>query len=151
MRIPITTFATGLIFGAGLAISDMINPARVLAFLDIAGEWDPSLAFVMGGALIPAAIGFAISRKMRKPLFDTRFYIPENRIMDTRLIMGGALFGIGWGLVGLCPGPALAGLVLGKWEIWLFVLSMLAGMQLHRVATSRPLTRNSAASGQPTA
>lgn len=140
MRIPLATFATGLIFGAGLTISDMINPGRVLAFLDLAGDWDPSLAFVMGGALIPAAIAFAITRRMRTPLFDKRFYIPENRVMDARLILGGLLFGIGWGLVGLCPGPALAGLVLGRWEIWLFVLSMLAGMQIHRVATSRPVS-----------
>lgn len=136
MRIPATAFATGLIFGTGLTISDMINPARVLAFLDVAGDWDPSLAFVMGGALIPAAIGFWIARRMRTPLFDKRFYIPENRTMDWQLIGGGAMFGVGWGLVGLCPGPALAGLVLARWEVWLFVLAMLAGMQLHRLVTS---------------
>lgn len=148
MRIPLATFATGLIFGAGLTISDMINPARVQAFLDLAGDWDPSLAFVMGGAVIPSAIGYAVSRRMRTPLFDKRFFIPENRIMDMRLILGAVLFGVGWGLAGLCPGPALAGLVLGRWEIWLFVLAMLAGMQLHRVATSRPPAQDDPIIGQ---
>ena len=135
MRIPIASLVTGTIFGAGLALSDMINPARVLAFLDLAGDWDPSLAFVMGGAIIPMVIAYAVSRRMRTPLFDKSFFIPENRVLDSRLLIGAALFGVGWGLVGFCPGPAIAGLVMGLWQPWLFVAAMLAGMLLHRLVT----------------
>jgi uncharacterized protein len=132
MRAPIASLVAGTIFGAGLALSDMINPARVLGFLDLAEEWDPSLAFVMGGAIIPMVIAYAISRRMRTPLFDRSFFIPENRVMDSRLLIGAALFGIGWGLVGFCPGPAIAGLVFGQWQPWLFVAAMLGGMMIHR-------------------
>jgi uncharacterized protein len=136
MRIPIASLVTGTLFGAGLALSDMINPSRVLAFLDLAGDWDPSLAFVMGGAIIPMVIAYAISRRMRTPLFDKSFFIPENRVLESRLLIGAALFGIGWGLVGFCPGPAISGLVMGAWQPWLFVTAMLGGMWLHRVVTS---------------
>lgn len=136
MRIPIASLVTGTLFGAGLAFSDMINPARVLAFLDLAGDWDPSLAFVMGGAIIPMVLAYAISRRMRTPLFDKSFFIPENRVLDRRLLLGAALFGIGWGLVGFCPGPAIAGLVMGAWQPWLFVAAMLGGMFIHRIAAS---------------
>ena len=136
MRIPIASLITGTLFGAGLALSDMINPARVLAFLDLAGDWDPSLVFVMGGAIIPMVIAYAISRRMRTPLFDKSFFIPENRVLDRRLLIGAALFGIGWGLVGFCPGPAISGLVMGAWQPWLFVTAMLGGMWLHRIATT---------------
>ncbi len=136
MRIPIASLITGTLFGAGLALSDMINPARVLAFLDLAGDWDPSLAFVMGGAIIPMVIAYAVSRRMRTPLFDKSFFTPENRVLDHRLLIGAALFGIGWGLVGFCPGPAISGLVMGAWQPWLFVAAMLGGMWLHRIATT---------------
>jgi uncharacterized protein len=136
MRIPIASLITGTLFGAGLALSDMINPARVLAFLDLAGDWDPSLAFVMGGAIIPMVIAYVISRRMRTPLFDKSFFIPENRVLDSQLLTGAALFGIGWGLVGFCPGPAIAGLVMGAWQPWLFVAAMLGGMFIHRMATT---------------
>lgn len=124
----------GILFGAGLALSDMVNPARVQAFLDVAGAWDPSLAFVMGAALVPSAIAYLIRRRMDRPLLEDRFSIPEGRTPDRRLILGAALFGIGWGLVGFCPGPAIAGLVLGAWQPWAFVAAMLAGMVLHRLA-----------------
>lgn len=122
----------GLLFGAGLALSDMVNPARVLGFLDVAGAWDPVLVFVMGGAVLVSVIGFAASRRLRGPLFGTSFLIPENRRLDRQLIGGAALFGIGWGLAGFCPGPAIAGLIYGMWQSWLFVAAMLAGMALHR-------------------
>ncbi len=111
----------------------MVNPARVQAFLDLAGDWDPSLAFVMGGAVIPMAIAYFISRRMGSPLLDKSFFIPENRVLDRQLILGAALFGIGWGLAGFCPGPALAGLVMGLWQPWLFTAAMLSGMVIHRV------------------
>lgn len=135
MRLSIASLVTGTIFGAGLALSDMINPGRVLGFLDLAGKWDTSLAFVMAGAILPMAIAYLVSRRMGSPLLDMRFFIPENRVLDRQLITGAALFGIGWGLVGFCPGPAIAGLVFGMWQPWLFVLAMLAGMLLHRIVT----------------
>ncbi|MFN2259883.1 MAG: DUF6691 family protein [Parasphingopyxis sp.] len=135
MRAPLPALVTGMIFGAGLAISDMINPARVLAFLDVFGRWDPTLAYVMGGALLPTAIGVLMSKRMTAPLFHTDFHIPENRVVDYRLALGAMLFGIGWGLVGYCPGPAVAGLVYGMWQPWLFVFAMLGGMAVHRLVT----------------
>ena len=135
MRQALIALATGVLFGAGLAVSDMVNPARVLAFLDIFGAWDPALAFVMGGAIIPTAIAYRISNKLRQPFLDGRFYIPENKIIDRQLVTGAAIFGAGWGLVGYCPGPAVAGMVFGDWQPFVFVGAMLAGMWLHRLST----------------
>lgn len=145
MRQILTALVIGILFGAGLTISDMINPARVLAFLDIFGNWDPALAFVMGGAIIPSAIAYLVSNRMQKPLLDSRFFIPENRIIDRQLLYGAALFGAGWGLVGYCPGPAIAGLAFGDWQPIVFVIAMLAGMWLHRFSTDLIKTRKSVA------
>ena len=136
MRAIVPASLAGVIFGAGLALSDMVNPARVIGFLDIAGTWDPTLALVMGAAVVASAIGFAFSRRLRAPLFGKSFFIPENRRLDSQLIGGAALFGIGWGLVGFCPGPALAGLIYGIWQPWLFVAAMTAGMVLQRVVSA---------------
>ncbi len=122
----------GVLFGAGLVVSDMINPARVLAFLDVAGAWDPALAFVMGGALIPSAAAYLYRRRLAKPLLDARFHVPTQRTIDRRLIGGAVIFGLGWGLVGLCPGPAIAALVSGKWQALVFVIAMIAGMAAYR-------------------
>jgi uncharacterized membrane protein YedE/YeeE len=133
MRATASALTVGVLFGAGLALSDMINPARVLAFLDVAGAWDPTLVFVMGGALIPTAVAFAIRRHLGRPLFAGAFSIPENRTPDSRLLVGSAIFGIGWGLVGFCPGPAIAGLMFGLWQPWLFVAAMLTGMVIERL------------------
>lgn len=130
-------FLIGLLFGAGLALSDMINPARVLAFLDVAGRWDPTLAYVMGGALVPSAIGYWISRRMSRPLLEHEFRIPRNRTVEPRLLAGAAIFGVGWGLVGFCPGPGIAALGFGLWQPWLFVLAMLGGMAAHRLYEDR--------------
>lgn len=133
MRDLFTGLIAGVIFGAGLALSDMVNPARVQAFLDVAGAWDPTLMFVMGAALVPSAIAHMIRRRMTRPLLGERFSIPESRTLDRQLLVGAGMFGIGWGLVGFCPGPAVTGLVLGAWQPWLFVVAMLAGMMLHYV------------------
>ena len=136
MRNALPGLIVGVIFGVGLALSDMVNPARVQAFLDIAGGWDPTLAFVMGAALLPSAIAYLIRRRMTRPLLGDRFSIPESRMLDRPLLVGAAMFGIGWGLVGFCPGPAIAGLVLGAWQPWLFVAAMLVGMALHHLFTA---------------
>lgn len=120
-----------------MVVSDMINPARVLAFLDVAGAWDPSLAFVMGGALIPSGIAWLIRRRLEAPLVEDAFHVPGNRKIDRALLGGAALFGLGWGLVGLCPGPALAALTTGAWQAFVFVAAMLAGMGLFRLTLDR--------------
>lgn len=125
--------SVGLLFGAGLALSDMINPARVLAFLDVAGAWDPTLAFVMAGALLPSAIGYRLIRNMSRPLMAREFSVPQKRAIEPPLLAGAAIFGIGWGLAGFCPGPAIAALGFGMWQPWLFVAAMLAGMFAHRL------------------
>ena len=119
---------TGLVFGIGISISGMIDPAKVLNFFDIAGTWDPSLAFVMGGALVVTFVGYRLVWRREAPLFGGRFQIPTSTAIDARLIGGSALFGIGWGLVGLCPGPAIASLSYGGTSGAIFALAMLAGM-----------------------
>ena len=144
----LVSIACGVLFGIGLVVSDMANPARVLAFLDVTGAWDPSLAFVMGGALIPSSIAYAMRRRRSKPIFDTQFHVPTNRMTDRPLVAGAVLFGLGWGLVGLCPGPAIASLVTGRWEAALFAAAMLVGMFAYRFVSSRnlspPVTETSA-------
>lgn len=124
----ISGLLAGLVFGIGLTLSQMLNPAKVLAFLDILGNWDPSLAFVMGGALIVTAIGYRLVWQREKPAFADRFQVPGNRTIDTRLAIGAIMFGIGWGLVGLCPGPAIAALTIGGLPIIGFMAAMIAGM-----------------------
>ena len=141
MRTTLYALVCGILFGAGLAVADMINPARVLGFLDLFGNWDPSLAFVMGAALLPATLAWRVSRRMVKPVAAAAFSAPANRRTDTPLLAGAALFGAGWGLVGFCPGPALSGLALGHWQNGVFVGAMLAGMVLHRVVMDRPVRK----------
>lgn len=125
-----TAFALvcGVLFGAGLAFSGMTNPAKVLAFLDVAGHWDPTLAFVMGGALAVSAAGYRLARGRERAWLGEAFSIPSRQDLDPSLIGGATLFGVGWGLVGLCPGPALANLARGSVEIALFVAAMMAGV-----------------------
>jgi hypothetical protein len=136
---PLAGLAAGLVFGLGLALSGMMNPARVLGFLDVTGAWDPSLAFVLGGAVAVSAAGVLLARRRARPMLALRFNWPEARGLDRRLILGAAVFGVGWGLAGFCPGPALAGLTLGLGKIVLFVAAMLAGMALYRVAVLQRL------------
>jgi uncharacterized membrane protein YedE/YeeE len=138
MREALPGLVVGTLFGAGLAVSGMIDPARVLGFLDLAGAWDPTLAFVMAGALVPAAIGYAVIRRMARPVMAESFRIPENRAVEPRLLAGAAIFGVGWGLAGFCPGPALAALAFGLWQPWLFAAAMLAGMLAHRLTFASP-------------
>jgi uncharacterized membrane protein YedE/YeeE len=118
---------TGIVFGVGLVVSQMVDPGKVLAFLDIAGKWDPSLALVMAGALAVAIPGFRFASARNAPIFGGRFDQPSRGVIDGRLLAGAAVFGIGWGLVGFCPGPAIAALAFGKWEALVFALAMLAG------------------------
>lgn len=123
---------SGALFGYGLSLSGMVDPARVLGFLDIAsGCWDPSLMFVLGGAVCVAFIAVAIRRRLPRPVLDTQFHIPERTDIDARLVGGSVLFGIGWGLAGFCPGPALSALTTGLTPVLLFVAAMIAGMLLH--------------------
>ena len=124
----------GTVFGAGLAWSGMADPRRVQGFLDLLGNWDPTLAFVMAGAILPMAIAWAAQRRLDKPFADAQFDLPATTTIDARLALGAVLFGIGWGLAGLCPGPAIAGLVIAPASAGLFVVAMLAGMVLQRLS-----------------
>lgn len=131
----------GIIFGLGISISGMINPAKVLNFFDVFGTWDPSLAFVMGGALATTAIGYAIIRRFQtEPIYGTKFNIPSNTSLDTRLIGGAALFGIGWGIAGFCPGGAIPALGLGRTEPFIFMGAMVAGIMIARLL-NMPLSK----------
>ncbi|WP_424986927.1 DUF6691 family protein [Microbulbifer sp. S227A] len=136
---------TGLVFGVGIAVSGMMNPAKVLNFFDIAGQWDPSLALVMAGALLVTLVGYRLVWRRATPLLTARFLMPGNRAIDARLIGGSAIFGIGWGIAGFCPGAALPALGTGRWEVALFVLAVIGGFGLRRILT-RP-DRASTASG----
>lgn len=131
-----SALCAGTLFGLGLAMSGMLDPVRVQGFLNVAGAWDPSLAFVLGGAVLVSAAGYLTSRRMASPVLAASFDIPGNRRIDARLLGGSALFGIGWGLVGFCPGPALAALSLGLVKSFAFVAAMLLGMWLHRAIAS---------------
>ncbi|MEV4933944.1 DUF6691 family protein [Sphingobium sp. LSP13-1-1.1] len=135
MRQVALALASGLLFGAGLAVSGMADPARVRAFLDLFDAWDPTLAFVMAGAMVPMAIAWLIQQRMTKPVACNAFDLPGTRLIDGKLLAGAALFGIGWGIGGLCPGPALADLLIAPFEAGIFVVAMLAGMTIHRITT----------------
>lgn len=132
----ISASIAGLLFGAGLAISGMVNPMKVLNFLDLFGTHDFTLAFVMGGGLITAMIGYQLLFKRGKPFFADRYDLPGTILIDSRLIGGAALFGLGWGISGVCPGPAIAGLVFGNSLSFIFVIAMAAGILAARFATN---------------
>jgi len=130
MKLLLSIFIAGLLFGAGLAISGMTDPAKVTGFLDITGQWDITLLFVMGGGLLVTIPFFPLVQKKTSPWFSDRYYLPTRKDLDWKLITGSALFGIGWGMSGFCPGPAIAGLVTGSLQIVYFVLAMIAGQLL---------------------
>lgn len=123
----LTALGCGFIFGLGLLLSGMNNPAKVRAFLDVFGHWGPELIAVMGSAVVIFALAFKLSGRLRKPLFAQAFHEPTLKLIDWRLLAGAVLFGIGWGLVGLCPGPALVDVFSGQVEILLFVAAMVLG------------------------
>lgn len=133
----LTSYAIGLVFGLGIALSGMIDPAKVLNFFDIAGSWDPSLAFVMGGALAVAALGYRLVFRRPAPLLDDRFHLPKAAAIDARLVGGAAIFGVGWGVAGFCPGGALPALGSGRPEVVVFVAALVAGILVTRAAIDR--------------
>lgn len=132
MMQPLVSLVAGVVFGLGLAVAEMTNPLKVLDFLDLAGNWDPSLAFVMGGAVMVTLVAFRFVLRRPVPLYGDRFHLPTLTQLDRKLLGGAALFGIGWGLAGYCPGPALATILSGNSETWLFVPAMLVGGALQR-------------------
>jgi uncharacterized membrane protein YedE/YeeE len=138
----LTALMAGLIFGLGLYLSGMTNPTKVLAFLDLAGAWDPSLAFVMIGAIAMSSFPYYVARHRKVSLLGAPIQIPTKRVIDRRLVLGSVVFGIGWGIAGLCPGPALALLLTGRWQVVLFVLSMLVGMLIFEWLERRIKDRN---------
>ena len=130
----LAAFAAGLVFGAGLILSGMTDPGKVLGFLDLFGEWDPSLAFVMAGAILVAVFAFALARRRTRTLLGGALHLPHQRDIDRRLVGGSLVFGIGWGLVGFCPGPALVAFGAGIGQAAVFVMAMLCGMLLYENA-----------------
>ncbi|MDR0770792.1 MAG: YeeE/YedE family protein [Burkholderiales bacterium] len=127
----------GLLFGVGLLLSGMTDPAKVTGFLDFAGLWNPSLAFVMTGAIGVGLIGFTVAKKKSVSCLGEPFHLPKTTVIDPRLVIGSAVFGIGWGLAGICPGPALVGLGAGIMEALWFVLSMVVGMGVYQLVVLR--------------
>jgi len=131
----------GLLFGIGLILSGMTDPAKVIGFLDLAGNWDPSLGFVMGGAILVGIFAFGVARKRQRSLLGAPMRLPTATVIDRRLVLGSLAFGAGWGLAGYCPGPALASLAAGGEKPLLFTLAMLAGMGLFEVLERISTTR----------
>ena len=130
----VSALLAGILFGIGLIVSGMTDPSKVLGFLDLAGKWDPSLAFVMGGAIIIGSLLFPFATKRNKSVLGSPMRLPTATTIDRRLVLGGFTFGVGWGLAGYCPGPALASLTHGGAKPWVFVIAMLAGMALFELA-----------------
>ncbi|MEO5687649.1 MAG: YeeE/YedE family protein [Burkholderiaceae bacterium] len=130
-------FLAGLVFGLGLLLSGMADPAKVLGFLDLAGAWDPSLAFVMAGAIAAGVLAFALARRRTRSLLGDAMQLPTKTSIDRRLVAGSLLFGAGWGLAGFCPGPALVALGMGESKAIVFVVAMLAGMGLFELIEAR--------------
>ena len=140
--IVVSALIAGLLFGVGLMVSGMANPAKILGFLDLWGRWDPSLAFVMIGAIAVGSIGFAIAKRRKTSLLGLPIQLPAGSTVTLRLVLGSAAFGVGWGLAGFCPGPALVALGAGYAKAWGFVAAMLAGMVVFEVLErAKPLWR----------
>ncbi len=131
---------SGLLFGLGLGFSQMIDPEKVIGFLDLAGNWDPTLAFVMGGAVLVTIISFQFILKRPTPVLNGKFYVPTRKDIDTPLLIGSALFGIGWGIGGYCPGPAITALMLGTLNPLLFIAAMIIGSLVYRWLSTRQVS-----------
>lgn len=129
----LSAFVTGLIFGVGLIISGMTDPSKIIGFLDLAGPWDPSLAFVMGGAVVVGFIAFRFARRRTAAFLGGAMHLPTARQIDRRLVLGGLAFGVGWGLAGYCPGPAVVSVGMGQGKAIVFVVAMLAGMGIYEL------------------
>ena len=136
-----TSLLAGLLFGLGLLVSGMADPAKVLGFLDLAGAWDPSLAFVMGGAIAVGALAFAVARRRTVSFLGAAMKLPTSRDIDRRLVIGSIVFGIGWGVAGFCPGPGLVALGMGEVKALVFVVAMLVGMGLFEALEARRQAR----------
>jgi len=134
----VSTYLIGLLFGVGIVVSGMANPAKVLNFFDLAGHWDPSLMLVMGGALMTTLIGYRVVLRLPTPLLSKQFFLPINTPIDARLIGGSALFGLGWGIAGFCPGGAIPALGVAKVEVMIFVFALIAGLLATRLVTGIP-------------
>lgn len=130
MKFKLASFGAGLLFGLGLLVSGMANPEKVLGFLDIAGQWDPSLAFVMGGAVLVGLFAFTVAKKRTVSFLGFDMRLPASDRLDKRLVVGSVMFGAGWGLAGFCPGPGLVALGAGETGALVFVVAMIAGMGL---------------------
>ena len=133
----IVSLLAGLLFGFGLALSQMTDPAKIIGFLDFGGNWDPTLLLVMGGALLVTLISFRFILRRAHPVFDARFHLPTRRDIDSRLIGGAAIFGVGWGLAGFCPGPGVAAIAQGVWQPLVFVGGLALGMLAFRYIKQR--------------
>lgn len=141
----IGSYLIGLVFGVGISISGMANPAKVTNFFDFAGIWDPSLAFVMGGALIVTFFGYKYVLKMQAPFLGNVFHLPTRRDLDAKLLGGSAVFGIGWGIAGFCPGGALPALGTGRTEVFVFVGALLAGIATAKIVQNRMAAKGTTA------
>jgi len=137
MRPIVASLAAGILFGTGLVIAQMTDPMKVMAFLDIAGDWDPSLAFVMAAAIPVAAAGIALGRIFGRPMLAPQFARRRQTAIDRKLLIGASIFGAGWGLVGYCPGPALAAVGNGSWQTSVFIVAMFAGMAAFHLLFNR--------------
>ncbi|MBM4252609.1 MAG: YeeE/YedE family protein [Deltaproteobacteria bacterium] len=133
MKVLFAAFLSAFVFGIGLALAGMTLPAKVVGFLDITGTWDPSLALVMVGAIAVHAVTYRLIMKRPSPILSAKFLVPTRRDLDAQLVVGSLLFGVGWGLGGLCPGPALVALATGNLKVVVFVASMCGGIVLHRL------------------
>lgn len=148
MKGNVAAFSSGALFAVGLTVSGMVKPSKVIGFLDVAGAWDPSLAFVMVGAIAVHFVAHRWIRRRASPIFDTKFHLPTRKDIDGRLLVGAALFGVGWGLGGFCPGPALVTAAGGTVSALVFVAAMTAGMLLEH-SLSRARAHGHSASAQP--
>lgn len=137
MTRSLVAFFCGLLFGAGLIVAQMTNPEKIIGFLDVTGQWDPSLALVMLGATSVFALAYRLALRRGAPLFDARFFLPEKTKLDKALVAGAFIFGLGWGLAGFCPGPAIVSGSFGEPRVWAFLAAMLGGVVLSRLVRRR--------------